>query len=374
MSRTLDEHSEYLALRGRYELFQTAFDKVIQPGHIVADLGCGFGVLGIQCLRAGAARVYGVDYSDAVEIARETVARAGLTDKYHCIRGSTFHLELPEPVDAIVCDHVGHMGIDYGIVEMLGDARRLLKKGGAVVPRRIELMIAGASSTTARNKADAWTQEAIPAEFAWLHDYQVNSKHPYTFAADELCTPPVPLGSVDLLADNPDYFAFSGELVALRNCRLDGLAVWFRCELAHGVWMTNSPIEPARIDRDQAYLPCASPIKLRAGDRVEITLRFRGDGEVIAWTITPPDGGPRQKLSTWNSKILTSADLAAESLAPPGLNRVGRARFEVLQLVDGERTASEIEEAALQLEPKLFPSETAVRRFVKRELRQIAEF
>ena len=137
MSSVLSEHLGYLSLEGRFAIYERALEAVLTPGDRVADLGCGFGVLGLQALRAGAGHVFGIDHSDAIEIARETMAREGLSNRYATIADTSYHAELPERVDLVVCDHVGFFGIDYGIIEMLEDARRrLLRPGGHVMPRQ----------------------------------------------------------------------------------------------------------------------------------------------------------------------------------------------------------------------------------------------
>ena len=46
-----------------------------------------------------------------------------------------------------------------------------------------------------------------------------------------------------------------GEAVPPEFHWLDGLAGWFECELAEGVWMTNSPLADNPIRRPQAFLP-----------------------------------------------------------------------------------------------------------------------
>lgn len=368
MVSVLDEHHGYLCIAGRTERYGAAIDQCINEGDVIADLGCGVGVLGLQCLQSGAARAYGIDYSDAVELARETMARAGLADRYTSLRESTFRVQLPEPVDAIICDHVGYFGFDYGIAEMIADARRrLLKPGGTVIPRRIDPVVAGVSSDSCRTKAEGWTGPTIPDEYRWINSYARNTKHAHSFAPGDLCTSPVTLGTIRLDMDDADHYAMSGTLTVDHDGLFDGLAGWFNCELAEGIWMTNSPVADDRIDRSNVFLPCNQPFPVRAGDRIAISLRFRTDGEMIVWTVTPP-GGMRQRMSTWNSRILTQADLAAETGRPPILTPAGRARQIICALVDGVRTASEIEQELLAVHPDLFPTPEEISRFVRREL------
>ncbi|MFC3098031.1 class I SAM-dependent methyltransferase [Alteraurantiacibacter palmitatis] len=368
MTSPLEEHYGYLAIAGRAELYQAAISQTITPGDTIADLGCGVGVLGLQCLRAGASHIYGIDYTDAIELARETMLRAGLDARYTAIRDSTFRAVLPEKVDALICDHVGFFGFDYGIIDMVRDARvRMLKPGGAVIPRRIDPMIAGVSSDSCRALAQQWNEADFPPEYRWLNAYARNTKHAHNIETADLCSPALTVANVALDADGPDRYSFKGTLEIARDCRFDGLAGWFNCELAEGVWMTNSPLAEGHIARSNVFLPCLQSFAVKAGDIVGVSLRFTTAGDMIAWTVTPPGGKP-QKMSTWNSRILTQADLAADAGKPPVLDRNGRARLAALALVDGKRTAAEIEAQVIANHPGLFPTAEEASRFIRVEL------
>lgn len=368
MSDVLDEHYDYLSLENRAEFYEEAIAKVVKPGDVVADLGCGFGVLGLQCLKAGASHVYGVDSSGAIYIARESIARAGLADRYTCIAGSSYLNDLPQKVDLVICDHVGWFGFDYDMIPMLEDARaRLLKPDGALMPNRLRICMAGSSAAKPVQHIGKWTEAPVPQEYGWLAEYQRNTKMPHEHAAREIATDTLLLDTLDLAGNIEESFKYSGTLTATRDTSITGLAGWFEVELADGVWMTNSPLAKRRIPRNQVFLAASEPFDLRAGESFAFTLRFRKEGALIAWTITPPEG-KRQKLSTWNSMIFGDGDLATPQLGPASLNKAGQARRIILQLADGSRSGADIEEAVLAEYPGLYPTEAAIRRFVRAEL------
>lgn len=373
MSSALEEHHGYLSIAGRLDIYKAAIAQQVSHGFRVADLGCGVGVLGLECLKAGAARVYGIDCTEAIELARETMQRAGLAERYVCIRESTYRVTLPEKVDAIICDHVGYFGFDYGIIAMMRDAReRLLKPGGAVIPCRIDPVVAGVSSPTARRKAEEWTEADFPPEYRWLNEYARNSKHALTPTPEDLCTAAAVMGTIRLDGEDVDRYAMQASLKVLRDGMFEGLAGWFACELAEGVWMTNSPLAPDRIDRSNVFLPCKVPFAVRAGDNVGVSLRFNTEGDMIVWQITTPAGAV-QRMSTWNSRVLGKADLAVPTGAPLTLNATARARQMVYALVDGTRSADDIERAVLEAHPQLFPTREETIRFVRRELGYCAQ-
>ena len=255
----LAEHHSYLSDRIRLERFKSAIDRIVRPGDLVADVGCGFGILGLLCLRAGAARVWGIDSTDAIEIARESLARAGLNGRYICVSGNSGQVEIPEPVDIVICDHVGCFGFDYGIIDTLQDAqRRFLKAGGKIVPSCIKLSMGAVESAALRKTAEAWGADTIPVEYHWLREYGINTNYPHLVKREEFLSEPAVLGAIDLSIDNTEFLSFKTELRVNRDGVVDGLAGWFECELAEGVWMTNSPFSDSAIRGIRCFCPSIS--------------------------------------------------------------------------------------------------------------------
>jgi type I protein arginine methyltransferase len=366
MTTALAEHIDYLTLPGRNALYRSAIAQVIKPGDTVADLGCGVGVLGLFCLEAGASHVWGIDSSDAAYLARDAMQRAGLDDRYTCLAASTFSTQLPAPVDLIICDHVGYMGFDYGIIRLIRDARqRFLKPGGQMIPQALRLMVAPASSDVCLQKAAQWGDAIVPDQYHWLETLSRNTRYSHNFAADELLGADAVLGEVDLASDDPDFFRFEAQVTITAAGRFDGMAGWFDCQLAGDVRMTNSPLDEASIQRPQAFFPAQESFAVEAGDTIGFSLRFRADDSTISWTITPPGGATPHRLSTFNSTILTPADLVKDQARPLTLNHAGEGRAYVLAQVDGTRSSSEIIAKVISERPDLFPTQQMLRDFVE---------
>jgi SAM-dependent methyltransferase len=366
----LEEHLGYVADRIRLEHFRSGIAKVIRPGDQVADLGCGSGILGLLCLRAGGGRVYGIDSTAMIEVARETFLRAGLAGQVTLVRGHSHRVALPEPVDLVICDRVGYFGFDYGIIHTLQDARsRFLKTGGRLIPAGIRLYLGAVESQTAGDKAHGWAAEGVPPEFHWLRDHTVNQKHGLKLPADTILGPPAPLGDIDLSVDQPEFFSWTAELPIERDGVVHGLAGWFECELAEGVWMTNSPLSQEAIDRPQAFLPIDEAVPVHIGDRIKATIMARPSEHLIAWTVEFPASGQRFSHSTWQGMLLSPEDLIrAHPERVPRLSREGQARMTVLQYCDGQRSARDIERSVLSDHPDLLPSPDEISRFVMQVL------
>lgn len=371
MTNALGEHIEYLTLPGRNALYRQAISATLHDGDTVADLGCGVGVLGLFCLEAGASHCWGIDSSEAIHLARDTMQRAGMADRYTTIAGSTFRTELPEPVDLIICDHVGYMGFDYGIVRLMQDARqRFLKPGGRMIPEALDLMVAPVSSDVCLQKAAVWGQDPVPEQYHWLETLNRNQRFAYSFEPEELAGAPARLGRIDFAEDAPSLFRFEAVLQIDRAGQFHGFAGWFDCQLAGDVRMTNSPLDPASIRRSQAYFPTLESFAVNAGDEIGITLRFAADGDPIAWTIQPPRNAKRQRLSTFNARALAPEDMSRDQGRPPVLGKVGEARAFVLAQVDGQRTREAIIAKVLEERPDLMPTPDAIREFVETVLKR----
>ncbi len=366
----LQEHLVYLSDAARLEQFRRAIRAVVRPGDRVADLGCGSGVLGLLALQAGAGHVYAVDDGAMVHVARDSLARAGYGGRVSFLQGRSQQVELPERVDVVVCDHVGHFGFDYGIVDLLRDARtRFLKPGGALVPARIRLQLAAVESAQAYRPAQEWRAGVVPAEYGWLRDYAVNATHAVNLRREELLSGPAEIGAIDLRAADEEFFAWKAGLRMERDGLVHGLAGWFECELAEQVRMTNSPLAAGKIDRAQIFLPIAEPVTVKAGDLVQTRLMARPDDNLLAWTVEFPAGGRRFSHSTWQGMLLSPEDLQRSNPARvPRTSRRGVARGIVLGYCDGSRTASDIEQAVLREHPGLFPSRGEVSRYVAQVL------
>jgi SAM-dependent methyltransferase len=366
----LDEHLGYVADPARIEQFTAAIAKTVKVGDKVADLGCGSGILGLLSLQAGASRVIAIDDSAMIDIARDSLLRAGHGQRASFIRGKSKQIELPERVDVVICDHVGYFGFDYGIIDFLDDARRrFLKPAGVLIPSSIRLNVAAVGSQQCHDMASGWQAPNVPEAFHWLHGYAVNTKHAVNLVQGDVLGSPAVLGEIDLYADHPDFYSWDVELSVDRDGPMHGLAGWFECKLAEGVWMTNSPLSEKPIKRPQAFLPIGETVQVKAGDTIKSTVSARPVDNLIAWVVEFPSTGQRYSHSTWQGMLLSPERLIqAKPNHVPQLSREGQAQMMVLGYCDGKRTAQEIGRAVLRDHPDLFPSSSEISNFVLRVL------
>lgn len=104
-------------------------------GKVVLDVGTGSGILAFFAVQAGAKKVYAIDASDSVHVARKIAAANGFSDRMEIIQGKVEDIELPEKVDIIISEPIGFLLVHERMLESYVTAReKFLKPGGLMMP------------------------------------------------------------------------------------------------------------------------------------------------------------------------------------------------------------------------------------------------
>jgi protein arginine N-methyltransferase 1 len=100
----------------------------------VLDIGCGTGILSIFAARAGAKHVYGIEFADIADYAREIVKKNKLDNKITIIKSKVEEAVLPvEKVDIIISEWMGYFLIYESMLDTVLYARdKWLNKDGYV--------------------------------------------------------------------------------------------------------------------------------------------------------------------------------------------------------------------------------------------------
>ena len=356
MSVQLDEHRQLLADRKRVDALSRAIAAIVSPGDIVLDVASGTGILGLLACRAGASRVYCIEQSGIIELARELARANGFADRMQFVMAHSSWAELPEPVDVIVCDQIGHFGFEAGIVEMIADVRsRFLRPDGQVMPAAITLHVAPIELPTLRSELKFWTTPFTGLDMSPAGNVAVNSGHPRSLSPESLLGPSGSACVIDLATVVDEPMCFTASLVAARHGTLDGIGGWFVADLGAGVTMTNAPGDPDRIDRRNVVFPVDPPVNVCAGDDITVSMRIRPSDLLVHWVVTVRNGEYRSSHSTLMGMLLTREELRRTN--PhflPSLTPRGEARKTVLALCDGVHTLDCIEREVFGRHRNLF--------------------
>jgi len=123
-------------------------NKHLFQDKVVLDVGCGTGIMSMFAARAGAKKVFGVDYSDIVFKAQQIVKDNHLDDVVTLIKGKMEEVELPGVekggVDIIISEWMGYCLLYESMLNTVLVARdKWLKKGGIILPDLAFLNIVG---------------------------------------------------------------------------------------------------------------------------------------------------------------------------------------------------------------------------------------
>jgi type I protein arginine methyltransferase len=297
----LYEHEKMLADRARVDAYVEAIKRLVQPEHVVLDLGTGTGLLAMLAARRGAKRVYAIDHSKFIEIAK-LVARCNGIDNITFVQQNSRSFSPPEKIDIIVHEQLGDALFNENMLENLFDLkRRVLKTTGRILPGRFELFLEPVSLKPAHSVPYLWENSIDGLEFKPLRDnaalrpYQL-SNHGTRFipvgAVSHFLGRPAPVltldvNEVDDIKAVPTTFQQRRSVV--QGGTMDGFCLYFRADFDETTSFGISPVEvPATFRSWGNTLFRAPQHRYVSGD--EITYR------VVLSELTDP--------STW-SVVLT---------------------------------------------------------------------
>jgi protein arginine N-methyltransferase 1 len=369
VSLVVDEHRHYLSDVVRLDAFRAAIHQAVRPGDVVVDLASGTGILGLFACQAGASRVYSIEATGMIEIARAVAAANNVSDRVLFVHGMSTEVALPERVDVIVCDQIGNFGFEAGLIQYGADAReRFLRPGGRFVPGRVDLFVAALESPPLHAQVAFWSGKPAGFDFGPVQAWAGNTGYPTMIAAEMLLGAGRPIVSFDAEGMGPGQLTGQVDLPVDRSGTLHGLAGWFEATLAGDVVLSSAPTAPARVQRRNVFLPIDEPIDVQRGDVVRVRLHAIPFETVVTWTVEVVRSGlavGRARQSTLHGMLIDRESLRrTDPRFVPTLTPRGRARLSVLELCDGTRPLAEIEREMLARHPDLFPALPAAAAFV----------
>ena len=370
-SAELIEHAGYFRDSRKLSAYQQAVDAVVKPGDVVVDLGSGTGLLGLMAARAGAARVYMVDWGPILGLAEEIAARNGYADRVIPVRGSSMDVVLPELADVVMCDQIGGFVYDAGVLEYFDDARRrLLKPGGTLLPASFALYVAPVHAPEARANVDIWGSDPGGFDTSAAHRLAVNTEWRIDGSQVTLAAQPAPVATIASSSVEP--VASSTTFTFPESGPVDGLLGWFEAELAPGVTLTNAPGAPARMQRWCNFYPTKQILDVLPGDTLTAGIDLRPRSQHITWSIEWIREGSalaRSRHSTLLGQFLGADDLKrADAASVLAMTPQGEAFRAALAKVDGATSIGDIVESMIAEYPDVFGDESRAKSTLERSL------
>ncbi|NUT99081.1 MAG: methyltransferase domain-containing protein [Saccharothrix sp.] len=272
-----DFHALMLGDRLRMTAFRTAIHEVVTPGSVVVDLGTGTGILAQWALEAGAARVYGIDFNEAVlDTAVQRIAKAGLGERFRPVHGMSFDIELPERAGVIISETLGNIADNEGCVRILADARtRWLTDDGVMLPSTVEsYLVPVAAGRAHRSVASGQTRGGTVAgnRFGTYYDT--------ILPLDTYLATPRLARRYEFTSTETDEYTISTSFLVGHDGVFTGFKGYFVADLSPTVTMDISGDDiTRRLTSDSwkhCYLPVETPVEVWAGDRITLTFSRSG--------------------------------------------------------------------------------------------------
>lgn len=269
----LSSHKELLEDKVRTGAYGKAIKNTVNKDDVVLDIGTGLGILAYFCVKSGAKKVYAIEKSEIVELAREIANKNYVDNKIEFIKGDSREVELPEKVDLIVTETLGHLGIEEGIAEMLVDARkRFLKKCGRIIPQEIKVYLAPVEAPKFYEEIEFWNNKNHGIDLSVARKRAVNNVYVYNVKANGLLATPKIMVCFDSLNQDRKSVSKDVDFIVNKEGILHGYASWFEARLSDKVAFSTHFCS-RRTHWQQAIFPSSAPRKVRRGEHISFHLR-----------------------------------------------------------------------------------------------------
>lgn len=296
-------HDLMLSDSTRTTAYKRAVEANVRPGDTVLDVGAGTGILALLAARAGAARVYAVEPTGIIALAKRLAQSNGLASRIEFIQTQVEEVDLPDKADCLVSEWLGVFALQENMLPSIASARdRLLRPGGKILPEAVRLSLALVEDEELHHrKIERWQRMPYGLDYSDFAHCQSNDVHAIAMGPDTLLSDPVELARLDMRYASDSRLEVRTSLTAARPGLCHGLAGWFRIEFPAGIALDTAPSEPPT-HWNQAFFPMLAPLPLALGEQVAVRLAAEPEGAVVhfSWEITAT--GPGRSVFTGDTR------------------------------------------------------------------------
>lgn len=332
--------------------YREALLQVVNPGAVVLDIGTGIGMFALLACQCGAARVYAIDPSDLIALARNLAAANGYDDRIHFIQGISTQVTLPEPVDVIVSDLHGSLPFFQQIIPSMVDARqRFLAPRGRLIPQEDTLWAAVVEVPEVYEKyTAAWKEDIYGLDLRAARPLAVNQNFSARVTPKDMLAPAQCWWTLDFYTIAEPNAQGEISWTMERTGTAHGIVIWFDALLAPGVSFSNRPGENPGVYTSH-FFPWPEPVNLAAGDVVSVDLAANLVGEDYLWrwnTRILDQGRPGRLKADFRQSSFLGAPLSSAKLQQraashvPILTEDGHIDRFILELMEDKNSLGEI--------------------------------
>lgn len=271
----LSVHADMVYDQERVSRYQDAVGALLQPGDTVVDIGTGTGLLAFLCLQLGARHVYAIDRSRAIKWAKLLAKHHRLANKITFYSADSRDVELPEKVNIVISEMIGHVAFEEGMAESLFDARaRFLSQGGTIIPQVVSLMVGPVCENEVYDACVNCWQDVHGFSYSLLRQDALGTCYVTEISNDKLMALPKKMFTLDLANGQPlSKLSKSAKFTIYRSGDVNGIAMWFDAKLAPDVYLSSSPW--SRTHWKQCFAAIGHPIHVQKGGKLEVQINMR---------------------------------------------------------------------------------------------------
>lgn len=281
----LSVHKELLQDKVRIQAYSSAIKEIVKEGSVVADIGTGTGLLAFLAVRAGAKRVYAIECVNIIRLAEEVAKRNDLSEKIIFIKEDSRYVTLPEKVDLVVSEVLGHCVLDENMLDSIIDARqRFLKKKGSMIPQRVTMIFAPISDNKTFKDMNFWKQEIMGIDFSPAWNKFVNNVYINNFSRDKFLADPKILANIDLRYVSKIDLSGNQDFLVIKDGILHGFAGWFEATLSieDEIVLRTGPDDP-RSHWGCAFFPLENSIEVTEGQYITFDFNCYSTSGTVTW-------------------------------------------------------------------------------------------
>jgi predicted RNA methylase len=373
-------HQAMLRDEKRLEAYRAAIRTVVRPGDTVLDLGTGSGIMAFFACQAGASRVYAIEPSEIITVARQLACDNGFEDRITFLQSDVRTAELPEKVDVLISELIARDLIGERMEELVSRGRdRFLKPHGRIIPESVALWLAPVEAPEVYESYELPVKEVYGVDFSSARPSVFNRPYPgyWHVRGEDLLAEPARAHEISTAACKK--FRELEALVEFRTTRagtMHGFTGWFTAELTDGITLSGAP--PDLRSWSHAFWPLLQPVPVEQGMFVHLNLSSFHPPRTEAHWSWSTESGERLMRATQTAEFaqdtFSGLWLALEAIrrnAPeqrPRLTDLGRIEHFILGSLDGNNTIGEIARKVIDEHPNTVGDVEEARQLVRRTI------
>jgi hypothetical protein len=277
----------------RTDAYVRALRAAVTPESVVLDLGAGPGLFSLLACQMGARRVFAIEHSPVIQLAREAAIANGFRDRIEFYHGMSTEVVLPERANVMISDLHGPLPYYEEHIPVIRDARkRLLTEDCVLIPERDLLWAAIVEAPHEYEQMTAAWGPHYGIDLSGVRSAATNSWVKRYLVPENLLCEPVHFHTVDYYSVEQANLYADISLSIRRTGVAHAIAVWFDSHLLKGITFSNAPGGEKLIFGNGIFF-FPDSVHVSEGDQVAVNLTAHLRADYI-WS--------------WNTRIFANGD------------------------------------------------------------------